>query len=171
MAGQAVWWNVAFQFLRVYHFIFRRITHGATRLQEILADRVAVRNYGAESFEEGLRHVIRREVEFNRIASKEIEDAAQARRDLKNLYQLQVSQVAFFQQMIETEINDIITRQTTEDDTHPSPVDRFRLAQRIASNNPPTSSSMVWDLFASRESLTAEMSKMIDDRVKEAATA
>jgi hypothetical protein len=28
---------------------------------------------------------------------------------------------------------------------------------------------MVWDLFASPESLTAEMSKLIDDRVKEAA--
>lgn len=171
LAGQAVWWNIAFQFLRVYHFIFRRITHGATRLQEILADRVAAQNYGAGSFEEGLRHVIRREVEFNRVASKEIEEAAQARRDLKNLYQLQVSPEAFDQQMIENQINDIITRQTTEDDTHPSPIDRFRLAQRIVCNNIPSSNAMVWDLFASRESLTAEMSKLIDGRVKEAATA
>ena len=171
LAGQAVWWNIAFQFLRVYHFIFRRITHGATRLQEVLADRVAVRNYGAGSFEEGLRHVIRREVEFNRVASKEIQDATEARRDLKNLYHLQVSPETFDQQMIETEINDIITRPTTEDDTHPSPIDRFRLAQRIACDNPPSSNAMVWDLFASRESLTAEMSKLIDDRVKEAATA
>jgi Zn-dependent protease with chaperone function len=168
MAGQAVWWNIAFQFLRVYHFIFRRITHGATRLQEILADRVAVRNYGADSFEEGLRHVIRREVEFNRVASKEIEDASRARRDLNNLYQLQAPQEAFDRQMIETEINDVITRSTTEDDTHPSPIDRFRLAQRIVCNNTPSSGAMVWDLFASRESLTAEMSKLIDDRVKEA---
>jgi tetratricopeptide (TPR) repeat protein len=171
LAGQAVWWNIAFQFLRVYHFIFRRITHGATRLQEILADRVAVRNYGAESFEEGLRHVIRREVEFNSVASKEIEEAAQARRDLNNLYQLQVTPETFDQQMIENQINDIITRPTTEDDTHPSPIDRFRLAQRIACDNPSASNAMVWDLFASRESLTAEMSKLIDDRVKEAATA
>jgi tetratricopeptide (TPR) repeat protein len=168
LAGQAVWWNIAFQFLRVYHFIFRRITHGATRLQEVLADRVAVRNYGAESFEEGLRHVIRREVEFNRVASKEIEDATQARRNLNNLYQLQVSQETFDQQMIESEINDIITRPTTEDDTHPGPIDRFRLAQRIVCNNAASSNAMVWELFASRESLTAEMSKLIDDRVKEA---
>jgi Zn-dependent protease with chaperone function/tetratricopeptide (TPR) repeat protein len=171
LAGQAVWWNIAFQFLRVYHFIFRRITHGATRLQEILADRVAVQNYGAESFEEGLRHVIRREVEFNSVASKEIEEASQARRDLNNLYQLQVSPEAFDQQMIENKINDIITRPTTEDDTHPSPIDRFRLAQRIVCDNPPQSNAMVWDLFASRESLTDEMSKLIDERVKEAATA
>src|SRR5215470_17814138 len=171
LAGQAVWWNIAFQFLRVYHFIFRRITHGATRLQEILADRVAVRNYGAESFEEGLRHVIRREVEFNSVASKEIEEAARSRRDLKNLYQLQLSPEAFDQQMIENKINDIVTRPTTEDDTHPSPIDRFRLAQRIVCDDPPTSNTMVWDLFASRESLTDEMSKVIDERVKEAATA
>jgi tetratricopeptide (TPR) repeat protein len=171
LAGQAVWWNIAFQFLRVYHFIFRRITHGATRLQEILADRVAVRNYGAESFEEGLRHVIRREVEFNSVASKEIEEAAQSRRDLKNLYQLQVSPEGFDQQMIENQINDIITRPTTEDDTHPSPIDRFRLAERIVCDTPPPQNAMVWDLFASRESLTDEMSKLIDERVKEAATA
>jgi Zn-dependent protease with chaperone function len=171
LAGQAVWWNIAFQFLRVYHFIFRRITHGATRLQEILADRVAVRNYGAESFEEGLRHVIRREVEFNSVASKEIEEAAQSRRDLKNLYQLQVSPGGFDQQMIENQINDIITRPTTEDDTHPSPIDRFRLAERIVCDTLPPPNAMVWDLFASRESLTDEMSKLIDERVKEAATA
>jgi hypothetical protein len=140
-------------------------------LQEILADRVAVRNYGAESFEEGLRHVIRREIEFKRVASKEIQDAAQARRNLNNLYQLQVSQEPFDLQMIESEINDIITRPTTEDDTHPSPIDRFRLAQRIVCNNPPSSNDMVWDLFASRESLTTEMSKLIDDRMKGAGNA
>ena len=52
-SGQAVWWNIAFQFLRVYHFIFRRISHGATRLQEVLADRVAAAKYGAGAFEEG----------------------------------------------------------------------------------------------------------------------
>ena len=48
-SGQAVWWNVAFQFLRVYHFLFRRISHGATRLQEVLADRVAARKYRLSS--------------------------------------------------------------------------------------------------------------------------
>ena len=118
-----------------------------------------------------LRHVIRREVEFNSVASKEIEEATQARRDLKNLYQLQLSREPFDQQMIENKINDIITRPTTEDDTHPSPIDRFRLAQRIVCDNNPSSNAMVWELFASRESLTDEMSKLIDERVKEAAAA
>ena len=44
-ARQAVWWNIGFQFLRLYHFVFRRISHGATRLQEVLADRAAARLY------------------------------------------------------------------------------------------------------------------------------
>lgn len=169
-AGQAEWWNIAFQFLRVYHFIFRRITHGATRLQEVLADRVAVRIYGAAAFEEGLRHVIRRDVEFGHVASKEIEAAAEARRDLNNLYQLQTSREASDTQMIETEINNIITRPTTEDDTHPGPMERFRLASRIVCDREASPDGMVWDLFLNREELTAEMSKLIDARVKESVT-
>src|SRR5437016_4144654 len=76
--GQAVWYNVAFHFLWLYHFIFRRITCGATRLQEVLADRVAARLYGAPAFEEGLTHVIRRSVEFNHFAAGEIASAQQA---------------------------------------------------------------------------------------------
>ena len=39
------------QFVRLYHFIFRRITHGASRLQEINADRVAARLCGRDAFE------------------------------------------------------------------------------------------------------------------------
>jgi hypothetical protein len=66
---QASWWNVAFQFLRVYHFIFRRLSHGATRLQEVLADRVAALNYGPQAFEEGLTHVVRKSVEFHHLAT------------------------------------------------------------------------------------------------------
>ena len=32
MSRQAVPWNIAFQFLRVYHFLFHRISHRTTRL-------------------------------------------------------------------------------------------------------------------------------------------
>src|ERR1044071_4443228 len=87
-AGQAVWYNLAFQFLRAYHFIFRRLSHGATRLQEMLADRVAVYLYGARAFEEGLTHVIYRGAEFQHLAVREINAAARARRALQNLYEL-----------------------------------------------------------------------------------
>ena len=60
--GNAQWWNIGWHFVRLYHLLFRRITHGASRLQEINADRVAARAYGKQAFEEGLRHVIKRDV-------------------------------------------------------------------------------------------------------------
>jgi hypothetical protein len=169
LSGQAVWWNIAFQFLRVYHFIFRRLSYGATRLQEVLADRVAVRNFGAGSFEEGLRHVIRREVEFNFAASKEIEMAQMNQRALSNLYQLPALKGTQDEPEIEREVNEIVTRSTSEDDTHPSPIDRFRLAAKIVTRGLPPANGMVWDLFANREGLTGEMSALIDQRVKESA--
>lgn len=169
LSGQAVWWNVAFQFLRAYHFIFRRLSHGATRLQEVLADRVAARNFGAESFEEGLRHVIRREVEFNFAASKEIELAQLNGRAIANLYHLPSVKGTQHESQIDQQVQDIITQPTSEDDTHPCPMDRFRLAARIVTRGLLPANGLVWDLFANRETLTEEMSELINDQVREVA--
>lgn len=163
IAEQATPWNIAYQFLRVYHFIFRRISHGATRLQEIQADRVAVRNFGAAAFEEGLRHVIRRDVEFNVSASKEIEAALTNDRPIKNLYNLSDVDVSANNETIDQVYNDLIVRPTTEDDTHPSPFDRFLLASKIISQPNMLSNGPVWSLFNNPDALTSEMSKLIAD--------
>lgn len=165
-AGQAVWWNIGFQFLRLYHFLFRRISHGATRLQEVLADRAAARLYGAQPFEEGLRHVVRRQIEFNHFARKEIEEALKSGRALQNVYALEMQS----EKTLDEAIDHAINRQTSEDDTHPSPVDRFRLVSRVICQNAPAPSGPMWDLFADREAITKEMSSQIEKMVK-AATA
>ncbi|MEW6731495.1 MAG: M48 family metalloprotease [Acidobacteriota bacterium] len=166
LSGQAVWWNIAFQFLRVYHFIFRRISYGAVRLQEVLADRVAARIYGAKAFEEGLRHVIRRSVEFGSLATNEINEAMDTQRHLRNLYELKLID----EKSIEVEVNDELNRQTTEDDTHPSPQDRFRLVGRITTKHESADNGTVWELFTDRESITSEMSALVGTMVKAAAT-
>lgn len=168
-SGQAAWWNIAFLFLRVYHFIFRRISHGATRLQEVLADRVAVHIYGAKAFKEGLSHVVRRAIEFDYLASSEINEAVAARRAVQNLYELPQAAGDEVVRSIEADVSKAINRQTTEDDTHPSPVRRFSLASRVNSRNEPAASGAVWDLFTSRETLTGEMSNLIDKRIHAAA--
>lgn len=160
--GQAVWWNVAFQFLRLYHFLFRRISHGATRLQEVLADRVAARRYSPQAFEEGLTHIIRREIEFEDIAYWEITNANKARRAVQNLYELK----AMEEQKIEEKIKAAINRPTSEDDTHPSPAERFRLARRVTCNNELAPAGMVWDLFTNRAAVTDEMSSLINKQAK-----
>jgi tetratricopeptide (TPR) repeat protein len=157
LSGQAVWWNVAFQFIRVYHFIFRRLSHGATRLQEVLADRVAAMKYGALAFEDGLTHVVKRSAEFNAIATREINESAVARRAIQNLYELRAGESADIAEAAKKALN----RETSEDDTHPSPNDRFRFTRRITTQTEPMISGMVWDLFTNRESMTAEMTSMI----------
>ena len=167
-AGQAVWYNIAFQFLRVYHFIFRRISHGATRLQEMLADRVAVYNYGPRAFKEGLSHVVYRGVEFKLLAAREINAAVNARRSLQNLYELPEAKGGEAERDVEAAFNESLHRKTTEDDTHPSPVERFRLASRVKTKGEPDTDGTVWELFADREGLTREMSEIVGTRVKTA---
>jgi tetratricopeptide (TPR) repeat protein len=162
--GTATAYNIAFQFLRLYHFLFRRITHGATRLQEVLADRVAVYQYGAAAFRDGLTHVIRREIQFNHLADKEIQASRTDRRALQNLYEMQVDSDAVKGQL-EEQVAAAITRPTTEDDTHPSPHDRFMLAARITSRPYFPVRGQVWDLFKDRGALTAEMNKLIEQKV------
>ncbi|HKB68819.1 MAG TPA: tetratricopeptide repeat protein [Pyrinomonadaceae bacterium] len=157
LSGQAVWWNVAFHFLRIFHFIFRRISHGATRLQEVLADRVAASMYGPKAFEQGLTHVVRKAVEFNYLATKEIKESTNSRRKLQNLYELQPA----YNPDLEEEIKQSLSRETSEDDTHPSPTDRFRFTSRIVTANEQSVSGKVWDLFRDREGLTSEMTKMV----------
>jgi len=162
--GQANWWNIAFQFLRIYHFIFRRISHGATRLQEVLADRVAVLQYGPLAFEEGLTHVIGKSVEFHHLAVKEIEDSVAVQRALQNLYELRLEQNSDLQQQIEESLNS----ETSEDDTHPCPNDRIRLTRRITGANESPATGMVWDWFTNREALTNEMTSLIQSEVHSA---
>jgi Zn-dependent protease with chaperone function len=157
LGGQNVWWNLAFHFLRIYHFIYRRISHGATRLQEVLADRVAAAKYGAQAFEEGLTHIIKKSAEFSVLATREINESASARRSLQNVYELPVTADSDIQMRAEQTLN----RETTEDDTHPSPSDRFRFTRKIVSQSEPPISGMVWDLFTDRVALTAEMTAMI----------
>ena len=161
---QATPWNVAFQFLRIYHFIFRRSSYGATRLQEVLADRVAAFQYGPLAFEEGLTHVVGKSVEFHHLAVKEIEDSVAVRRALQNLYELRVDQNSDLQQQIEKSLN----RETSEDDTHPSPNDRFRLTRKITGANEMPATGMVWDWFNDREALTKEMTSLIQSEVRTA---
>jgi Zn-dependent protease with chaperone function len=164
-AGQAVWWNLGFQFLRLYHFLFRRISHGATRLQEVLADRAAAHIYGAQPFEEGLRHVVRRQIEFGHFAGKEIQEALQSGRALQNVYALETQPDKTLEEAIDKALN----RPTSEDDTHPSPVDRFRLVSRAACRNQQAPSGMMWDLFVDGEAIAKEMSGRIEKMVRAAA--
>ncbi len=158
-------YNVSFHFLRLFHFLFRRITHGASRLQEVLADRVAAFHFGADSFQEGLRHVIRRELEFTRLADKEIGSALSSNRAFSNLYDLEIGDAAD-RASVEEEFSRTLEQETSEDDTHPSPKDRFRYIEGARSAQVEHLRGKVWDLFADREAITNEMNALIEKLVR-----
>jgi len=147
--GNAQWWNIGWQFVRLYHLLFRRITHGASRLQEINADRVAARAYGKRSFEAGLRHVIKRDVaERYRAAMAEREagvDAGAEAAQISNLFaptpggQAAEPRTNYLRaevrRMIAGDVNRIWKAGTSEEDTHPSPVERIRLLERLRTDD------------------------------------
>ena len=70
-------------------------------------------DYGARQFEDGLRHVVRRHIQFTVMANSEIKEAIDSRRALQNLY----SQHPRTTPGIEQEIEEALARPTTEDDT------------------------------------------------------
>lgn len=160
-AGQATRINIAFQFLRAYHFIFRRISRGATRLQEVLADRVAAQLYGPLAFEGGLTHVIRQSLEFESRAHQEIQSAIAAKRPLQNFYDRALPAGPD----VENAYKKAMGRGTTADDTHPAPMDRFRLIARIPEPSHPASSGMVWDLFKDRQAIVTEMLASVEKNI------
>jgi len=160
------WWNIAFQFLRVYHFLFRRISFGASRLQEVLADGVAVRTYGSDVFEQGLTHVVRRSVQSDQLAARAVNEGARKKRQLKGFCE-QLEHPAVDDLLeAEEEVIELLKRSSSEDDTHPTPVERFALARRIPVQNPTADDALVWDLFEDRERLMREMNNWVAEAVQ-----
>ena len=66
--------------------LFQRISHGASRLQEVMADRWAVAAYGAAAFTDGLRHVIERSIRFGVHTQLTVLDMQATQKPVTNLY-------------------------------------------------------------------------------------
>jgi tetratricopeptide (TPR) repeat protein len=160
------WWDAAFQFLRFYHFLFRRLTFGASRLQEVHSDLVAARAYGPTVMKEGLKHVVRRCVEFDQCMRQRLSDAVCGVTRSSDFYYPSVRLGIEDREEIETIIHELFDRPSSEADTHPSPRERFILLDRvmpedlIAPDDGP-----VWGLFANREPLLQEMNDVLSQLI------
>lgn len=163
--GKIRWWDVAVHFLRVYHYLFRRLTFGASRLQEVLADRVAVRSYGRPAFQEGLTHVIRRSVEFDLAVSRAVRETLRNTRPSLAFYSPDTLLELSEREHIEGAVRTILGRPTDQDDSHPSPKDRFALAARIDTEDRPLDPETAWALLTENERLLNDMSKLVDHLV------
>ncbi len=168
-SGAAAWYNPAWLFFRGFFAVFQRISGGATRLQEIQADRWAVLAYGADNFETGLRHAIDRQVRFGRHVNKTLAEVTQEKRPLSNLYSYRPEDLADEELEIAPEVDAVLNREPSGYDTHPRPVNRFRWAHAMGAPDPELAPGEAdrdaWSLVVNREGLEQHMTAKIRDNV------
>ena len=166
--GAARWYNPAWLFVTGFYRLFLRVSQGASRLQELLADRWAARLYGPEAFARGLRHVVEREVRFRVSADAVLKAAVQFRRPVVNLYE-EAAALGASGDDVEAKIRSAMDRQTSPYDSHPAPADRLRLVGTLATDGdrrPRNGPDEVWHLFTERDALEREMTEQVRRNIR-----
>ncbi len=160
--GAAAWYNPAWLFLRAFERVFVRISHGASRLQEVLADRWAAVSYGARAFERGLRHVVTAGIRFDAHANSTLNEVIDGQRALSNFYHYQPEENASPED-IDQAIREQLDREASVYDSHPAPTERFQLVHALEMQDPkaPEEELSVWDLFADRGAIEEMMTEEI----------
>lgn len=161
--GAATWYNPAWHFVRVFNRVFLRISEGASRLQEVLADRWAVFAYGADAFEQGLRHVVERSIRFDAHASATLKEVVDGKLALANLYTYQPTSNAVADE-IEKKVAESLNREASAYDSHPSPAERFALVHALPPHGHETASDDdedAWTLFDRPEELQLAMTTQV----------
>ncbi|MDI1444424.1 M48 family metalloprotease [Polyangium sp. 6x1] len=166
--GAAAWYNPAWLFVSGFYKVFLRISQGASRLQEVLADRWAAFAYGAEAFAQGLTHVIERSIRFDMHAQAALSEVIQEKRALANLYRYRVRGEPPKEAEIEKALDEAIHAEPSPYDSHPSPKDRFAWVNALpkrAIEAAPDDALEVWALFGDRAKLEKQMTRKIREAV------
>jgi Zn-dependent protease with chaperone function len=167
VSGQAHWYNPAWLFINGFNRVFLRITLGASRLQEVLADRYAALIYGVESFADGLTHIVRQSLTFDLQLEQKVGSSTHLGLGLSNLYASTVIPDPLVEPL-ETKMCKRMSQPTSPYDSHPSLQDRIRFLQQIDSiAKSKGSPDPVWSLFSDAGSLQEEMMDIIRENVKE----
>lgn len=128
-----------------------RVTLGASRLQEILADRFAALSYGAKAFAEGLTHVIKKSIEFDRVAGEELHKAIEKNIKPTNFYQLKVPKRGKIHDEIKNAFESEMNHPASAYDSHPSPKQRIELVKKLDLQLPNEQDDKpTWDLLPER---------------------
>jgi Zn-dependent protease with chaperone function len=158
--GAAKWYNPSWLFLNAYYKVFVRITQGASRFQEAMADRWAAFAYGAGAFEEGLRHVVTRGVTFGAFTDAAVTRAINQNVPLPNLYES-----ANYPAEIGSAVRERLEAESSPYDSHPSFKERVAWvhALNIAGETGTVAEEQaVWSLFSDR----AGIERIVTDVVR-----
>jgi Zn-dependent protease with chaperone function len=165
--GAAAWYNPAWLFVIGFYRVFLRISQGASRLQEVLADRWAALSYGSRAFEEGLRHVVARAVRFNAHADATLNEVIGAKRPLENLYTYRPERPPIATG-VEASVKEALEAKPSPYDSHPSPAERIAWVRAMNASGTGTSSrdaEDVWSLFPDRETIERAMTAVIRQNI------
>ncbi|MBN1149580.1 MAG: M48 family metalloprotease [Anaerolineales bacterium] len=167
-SGQANWYNPAWLFVNGFYRIFLRITLGASRLQEILADRYAILAYGARDFVDGLQHVVQQSIRFDFKVNQAIKVSLETGAVLRNLYTLPEVEGEELRQEMEQKIEQALNHPTSAYDSHPSIQERIQLARGLpASGSEAGSANPVWDLLPGAAAMQEEMTAHLRAQVEQ----
>ena len=167
-SGAAAWYNPAWLFLLGFHRVFLRISQGASRLQEILADRWASFRYGAAAFEAGLLHVIEASARFEPRMNATLREVIEGKLPLANLYAFRPTtgpSEAEIQQAVEA----VLAAKPSPYDSHPRPADRFAMVHALPAEDLERSTDdedAVWSLFPDREEIERSLTELVRTSIR-----
>ena len=167
-SGVASWYNPAWWFVKGYWKLFLVISQGASRLQEVLADRWAALAYGSEDFVEGLSHVIHQTVRFDAHVKATLNEVVPKRLPLANLYAYAPA-VPPAVEDVGKEAEQALARLPSPYDSHPCPADRIAWARALACEGRPrvpADLEPAWGLFEDRQAIEAKMTSEVRERVR-----
>jgi Zn-dependent protease with chaperone function len=163
--------NPAWHFLRGFCALFMRITLGASRLQEVMADHFAALAYGPKAFSAGLTHVIRRSVEFDHETNQLIGLVEKARAPIASLYHRAEGATGTPEER-DAAVAAALSAKGSPYDSHPPPAQRMEWVSRLpdvgADADPESDAWALFDGPAGRVELEVEMTGVINDRLEKA---
>jgi Zn-dependent protease with chaperone function len=160
--GAATWYNPAWWFVLGFHKVFLRVSQGASRLQEILADRWAAILYGGRTFARGLEHAIAQGVRFDAHAQRALNEVIEGQRALGNLYRYVPSE-AVDARKVDAAIAEAMNAEPSPYDSHPAPRDRIAWTAGVAASGAGgiDDAAPAWSLFSDREAVERAMTLQI----------
>jgi Zn-dependent protease with chaperone function len=166
-SGAARMYNPAWLFVRGFFWVFMRISFGASRLQEVLADRWSAFAYGSEAFERGLRHAIERSVRFSAHIDASVNEALKTKMPMPNLYRFQPAMPAD-ETSLKDAIDAAINAKPSPLDSHPSPADRIAWVRALNASGAPMTAddeAPASALFGDYEALEKQITNDLRARV------
>ncbi len=157
-SGVATNVNPAWLFLQWYCRTFVRITQGASRLQEVLADRSALHAYGTRAFVDGFRHFLRQKIAFGMALDVVVERALREDEPVPNLYAA-TRAVTVDPELVEARLGQVLAEETEEFASHPAPKERIAAAEALAIPSVETEQGLAWELLDHRARLETELTE------------